>query len=195
MGTTFKAKLMDGKTLADRIMVETARKVDAIRQASHVTPTLATVLVGDDSASATYIRMKRKRCEQVGMRSVSVELPAGVTTEEVPHIFPIAVWEKPDEANADWQVPVMDVEDAIREAAKRFQVVEIVCDPYRWARTFQVLEDEGLPIKLTPDLFRPLYSRNLRMKLNHFLHQFRRSWWVSSMLQRLRHRPPAQPPG
>ncbi len=64
-------------------MVETARKVDAIRQASHVTPTLATVLVGDDSASATYIRMKRKRCEQVGMRSVSVELPAGVTTEEV----------------------------------------------------------------------------------------------------------------
>ena len=74
----------------------------------------------------------------------------GVTTEEVPHIFPIAVWEKPDEANADWQVPVMDVEDAIREAAKRFQVVEIVCDPYRWARTFQVLEDEGLPIVTFP---------------------------------------------
>lgn len=73
-----------------------------------------------------------------------------VTTDEVPHIVPLNVWEKPDEAGADWQVPVLEVEDAIREACKRFEVVEIACDPYRWARTFQVLEDEGLPVVTFP---------------------------------------------
>lgn len=74
----------------------------------------------------------------------------GVTVEEVPHIFPIAVWERPDEAGADWQVPVLEVEDSIRDACARWQVLEIACDPYRWARTFQVLEDEGLPVVTFP---------------------------------------------
>ena len=73
-----------------------------------------------------------------------------VTVEEVPHIFPVAVWEKPDEADASWQVPVLEVEDAIRNAATRWQVLEIACDPYRWARTFQILDDEGLPIVTFP---------------------------------------------
>lgn len=69
---------------------------------------------------------------------------------EVPHIMPVAIWEKPDEAGADWQVPVLEVEDAIRSAAMRWQVLEISCDPYRWARTYQVLEDEGLPVVMFP---------------------------------------------
>ena len=73
-----------------------------------------------------------------------------VSVEEVPHIMPVAVWEKPDEADASWQVPVLEVEDAIRKAATRWQVLEIACDPYRWARTFQVLEDEGLPVVTFP---------------------------------------------
>jgi len=73
-----------------------------------------------------------------------------VTVEEVPHIFPIAVWEKPDEADATWQVPVLEVEEAIRGTATKYQVLEIACDPYRWARTFQVLEDEGLPVVTFP---------------------------------------------
>lgn len=74
----------------------------------------------------------------------------GVSVEEKPHIFPIAVWERPDEAGADWQVPVIEVEDSIRDACARWQVLEIACDPYRWARTFQVLEDEGLPVVTFP---------------------------------------------
>ena len=73
-----------------------------------------------------------------------------VSVEETHHIMPIKVWEKPDEADANWQVPVLEVEDAIREAAKRWQVLEISCDPYRWARTFQVLEDENLPVVTFP---------------------------------------------
>lgn len=73
-----------------------------------------------------------------------------VSIEENPHIQPLAVWEKPEEADASWQVPVLEVEDAIRDACKRWQVEEIACDPYRWARTFQVLEDEGLPVVTFP---------------------------------------------
>jgi len=73
-----------------------------------------------------------------------------VSVEEIPHIMPVAVWEKPDEADANWQIPVLEVEDAIRAAATRWQVLEIACDPYRWARTFQVLDDEGLPVVTFP---------------------------------------------
>jgi phage terminase large subunit-like protein len=73
-----------------------------------------------------------------------------VSVGEVPHIMPVAVWEKPDEADASWQIPVLEVEDAIRAAATRWQVLEIACDPYRWARTFQVLDDEGLPVVTFP---------------------------------------------
>src|SRR5581483_11099651 len=46
----------------------------------------------------------------------------------------------------EWQVPIFDVEEALRGACRRWQVREIVCDPYRWARTYQILENEGLPI-------------------------------------------------
>jgi phage terminase large subunit-like protein len=73
-----------------------------------------------------------------------------VTTEENPHVFVWDCWEKPTGADADWQVPIMDVEQSIRNACEKFNVREIACDPYRWARTFQVLEDEGLPIVLFP---------------------------------------------
>lgn len=68
------------------------------------------------------------------------------TCEEKPHVGVVECWERPAEAAQDWAVPIVDVEDAIRAACKRWTVREIVCDPYRWARTYQVLEDEGLPI-------------------------------------------------
>ena len=74
----------------------------------------------------------------------------GVTTEEIPHVFIVEMWEKPDGESADWQVPVQDVEDAIRNACLKWQVEEIACDAYRWARSFQILEDEGLPVVLFP---------------------------------------------
>ena len=81
MNAINKAKLMDGRRLAKRLLEKAAVKVERIREATGMTPTLATVLVGDDRASAAYVRMKRKRCEEVGMRSLLVELPYGTTTE------------------------------------------------------------------------------------------------------------------
>jgi len=83
MNAINKAKLMDGRRLAERILASAAEKVRRIRAASGVTPALATVLVGNDPASAVYVRMKRRRSEQAGIRSLLVELPADSTTERV----------------------------------------------------------------------------------------------------------------
>jgi methylenetetrahydrofolate dehydrogenase (NADP+)/methenyltetrahydrofolate cyclohydrolase len=73
-------KLLDGAALAKRILADAAAKVAQIKKATGITPCLATVLVGVDPASATYVKMKRKRCEDAGMRSIAVELPADTTT-------------------------------------------------------------------------------------------------------------------
>ena len=83
METVNKAKLMDGRALAKRVLEGTAAKAAKIRKATGVTPCLATVLVGTDPASVTYTRMKRKRCLDAGMEPRRIELPATVTTEEL----------------------------------------------------------------------------------------------------------------
>lgn len=66
-----------------------------------------------------------------------------VSTE--PHFHTLAVWERP-KGDDGWRVPVTEVEDTIRAACRQFQVVEIIADPFRWTRTLQVLEAEGLPV-------------------------------------------------
>jgi methylenetetrahydrofolate dehydrogenase (NADP+)/methenyltetrahydrofolate cyclohydrolase len=80
---THHAKLMDGRALAKRVLDGAAAKVARIRELTGVAPALATVLVGTDPASITYTRMKRKRCEEAGMRPVRIEMPEGTTTEEL----------------------------------------------------------------------------------------------------------------
>lgn len=69
-----------------------------------------------------------------------------VSCGDVPHVDVVEAWEKPSDAGHDWTVPILDVEAAIRAACRKWSVREIVCDPYRWSRTYQVLEDEGLPV-------------------------------------------------
>ncbi len=81
METGYKAKLMDGRALAKRILEEAAGKVEKIRQATGVTACLATVLVGSDPASVTYTQMKRKRCVEAGMLPRRIEMPASISTE------------------------------------------------------------------------------------------------------------------
>lgn len=69
-----------------------------------------------------------------------------VAVGDKPHVEVVACWEKPASEGSEWRVPVVDVEGEIRKACRRWQVREIVCDPFRWARTYQILEDEGLPV-------------------------------------------------
>ena len=78
------AVILDGKALAQKIEGELAVRVRAIRERSNgKPPILATILVGDDPASATYVRMKGNACSRVGMESMKVVLPEETTTEEL----------------------------------------------------------------------------------------------------------------
>lgn len=61
------------------------------------------------------------------------------------HLFVIDAWEKPV-GDDTWRVDIADVETAIRDACRRWTVAEVVCDPYRWQRSMQVLEADGLPM-------------------------------------------------
>ena len=68
--------VVDGLALANRIRDELAAAVARHRAAGRRAPTLAVVLVGDDPASASYIKGKRRACERIGMDSVERRLPA-----------------------------------------------------------------------------------------------------------------------
>ena len=76
------AKILDGKKLASLSEEDIKKEVSEL--AKHgINPTLATILVGNDPASETYVRMKRNTCKKVGMESIAVELPESTTTEEL----------------------------------------------------------------------------------------------------------------
>jgi methylenetetrahydrofolate dehydrogenase (NADP+)/methenyltetrahydrofolate cyclohydrolase len=77
------AQLIDGTAEAKNVLARTAERVEALVASTGVTPCLATVLVGDDPASHTYVRMKGRRCAEAGIESLRLELPAAATTDEV----------------------------------------------------------------------------------------------------------------
>ncbi|WP_419668217.1 bifunctional 5,10-methylenetetrahydrofolate dehydrogenase/5,10-methenyltetrahydrofolate cyclohydrolase [Streptomyces sp. 2-1] len=78
-----QAQLMDGTGLARRIVDETAKRAADLTERTGVAPCLATVLVGEDPASVTYVRMKQNRSRKAGIESRHVALPAGTTTDEL----------------------------------------------------------------------------------------------------------------
>jgi methylenetetrahydrofolate dehydrogenase (NADP+)/methenyltetrahydrofolate cyclohydrolase len=90
------AIVLDGKKLARELEAELAVRVQKIKERTGVTPVLATILVGDDPASATYVRMKGNACERIGMESRRVVLPQSTTTEQL--------LAQIDELNADKRV-------------------------------------------------------------------------------------------
>ena len=76
------AILLDGKELS-RISEESIKKKVQELSSQNIKPTLATILVGNDPASETYVKMKRNTCARVGMESIAVELSENTTTEEL----------------------------------------------------------------------------------------------------------------
>jgi len=77
------AILLDGKAIAARTEAELGERVAAIKAKTGQTPILATILVGDDPASATYVKMKGNACRRIGMESLAIELPASTTTRQL----------------------------------------------------------------------------------------------------------------
>ncbi len=78
------ALALDGKQVAQRSESELSARVAALKEKSEGrTPVLATILVGDDPASATYVKMKGNACRRVGMESLAMELPSTTRTNDL----------------------------------------------------------------------------------------------------------------
>lgn len=76
--------ILDGKAVAKATEnVLSARVIQLKENSQGRTPILATILVGDDPASATYVKMKANACERIGMSSIQVTLPKETTTAEL----------------------------------------------------------------------------------------------------------------
>jgi methylenetetrahydrofolate dehydrogenase (NADP+)/methenyltetrahydrofolate cyclohydrolase len=77
------AQLIDGKALAARVRGEIATAAERLANDTGIRPGLSAVLVGDDPASATYVRMKGKACDEVGFESHIVRMPGTSTQDEL----------------------------------------------------------------------------------------------------------------
>lgn len=78
------AQILDGKAIAQQTEAELSERVAQLKKKSGGNaPILATILVGGDPASATYVRMKQNACKRIGMESIAVEMPEETTTEEL----------------------------------------------------------------------------------------------------------------
>jgi methylenetetrahydrofolate dehydrogenase (NADP+)/methenyltetrahydrofolate cyclohydrolase len=89
--------LLDGKALAQQTEAALSTRVAQLKaQNNQRTPVLATILVGDDPSSATYVRMKGNACRRVGMESRAIHLPSDTSTDGLLHLI--------DQLNADADV-------------------------------------------------------------------------------------------
>jgi methylenetetrahydrofolate dehydrogenase (NADP+)/methenyltetrahydrofolate cyclohydrolase len=79
---THTARLLPGKPVADAILADVARRAEALK-VEGVTPSLATILVGDDDASAGYIRIKQQQAAELGFASPHRHLPADASQAEL----------------------------------------------------------------------------------------------------------------
>ncbi len=77
------AQIIDGKAIAAKIRGEIAQEVAKLKEEHGVVPGLAAVLVGERKDSQTYVRMKKKACAEVGIKSIGVDLPESVSQEEL----------------------------------------------------------------------------------------------------------------
>jgi methylenetetrahydrofolate dehydrogenase (NADP+) / methenyltetrahydrofolate cyclohydrolase len=76
------AQLLDGKSLAASIKVNLAQRTTALK-AKGITPGLGTILVGDDPGSHSYVSGKHRDCQEVGINSIRIDLPASATQADV----------------------------------------------------------------------------------------------------------------
>ncbi len=75
--------VLDGKLLSQSSEQDLAKRVQLIKEKTGTIPTLATILVGQDPASATYVRMKGNACERIGMDSLKVELSSATSSSHL----------------------------------------------------------------------------------------------------------------
>lgn len=114
------------------------------------------VNAGDDVVLALDGSFNGDSTALVGVRLATDE-------DDKPHVFVVDAWERPPNSQDEWSVDILEVEDAIRQAAKTYNVKEVACDPYRWARTMQILAEERLPIVEFPQSAQRMSPATTRM--------------------------------
>jgi len=158
------AQLIDGKAIAEKVRRQVAEGVAQLRATTGIQPGLATLLVGDNPASATYVRSKQKACEELGMHSVGHHLPATATQQEVvnlarslgsdPVIHGILVQlPLPGHLNEEAVLNAVPIEKDVdgfhpvnigRLAMKNRKPLFVPCTP---AGCMALLEESGIPFK------------------------------------------------
>src|SRR5260221_13866252 len=78
-----RAEVLDGRSIAEQIKHEVAEEVQRMRDEYGVKPRLCAVLVGDDDASAVYVRNKVRACAEVGIESEQLALPDSASTKDL----------------------------------------------------------------------------------------------------------------
>ena len=86
--TDHKAKIIDGKRIADDLLDSLKVAVDARIASGKSAPGLAVILVGADPASTVYVRNKRRAAKIVGIRAIDYDLPASTSNEELLELLP-----------------------------------------------------------------------------------------------------------
>lgn len=77
------AQILDGKALSQKIQTEIKQEIDRLKAAKERVPGLAVIMIGDDPASAVYVKNKRKACEYVGIHAKDYDLPETTTQAEL----------------------------------------------------------------------------------------------------------------
>ncbi|MCB1178195.1 MAG: bifunctional methylenetetrahydrofolate dehydrogenase/methenyltetrahydrofolate cyclohydrolase, partial [Leptospiraceae bacterium] len=85
--------VLDGKKLSEKIKLDLKNQIADLKNKTGKSPTLATILVGENPSSHTYVNMKVKACANIGMGSKKIHLPENTTTEELLKVI--------DELNSD----------------------------------------------------------------------------------------------
>jgi methylenetetrahydrofolate dehydrogenase (NADP+)/methenyltetrahydrofolate cyclohydrolase len=106
------AKILYGKEFAAQIKESARIEIEKIKNKFNVTPGLAVIIVGENPASQVYVRNKHKSCEELGIKSVVVEMPESTTKEEL--------LAKIDELNADKTIHGILVQLPLPNAIKSY---------------------------------------------------------------------------
>ena len=114
------AQLIDGRQLAEQVKGDVRRAIAAAMASGAPRPGLAVVKVGDDPASAVYVRGERRACEEVGIVSLAYDLPAATAEDELLELI--------DELNADLRVDGILVQLPLPDHISRSRVLERI-DP------------------------------------------------------------------
>lgn len=110
------AQLINGKAIADELLASIKQQVEARLECGKRAPALAVVLVGDNPASAIYVRKKRETCEKVGMRSFAYNLPESISETELLGLI--------DQLNANDEVDGILVQLPLPAHIRTAQVIE-----------------------------------------------------------------------